>query len=255
MEIYNTTKETLIHAAIPIASRTYKPVSHSQLIDLTLEGIEKAGFTLDKELYTSAREGMVANGRYTIKNVADSEMQLQLGFQNSYNKSLSLKYAIGTQILICKNGCVSGDFGAFKKKHAGEIQTFTPVAITEYIKRAGDTFELMQKQREEMKQIEITKTIQAQLLGQAFIENQFITSTQLNIIKTELSKPTYDYKAKDSMWELMQFVTFSMKDIHPSIWMKNHIDAHKFFTETSEIISIKKELILPIINQLELFEI
>lgn len=252
---YNITKNILVNAVIPSSTRSYKAVSHEQLMDLTLESIHQAGFTLDDELYTSAREGKVANGRFTIKNVADSEMQLQIGWQNSYDKSLSLKFAIGTKIFICANGCVSGDYGSFKKKHQGEIQTFTPQAITEYIKHAGDAFTKMQQEREIMKTIEIDRRAQAELIGRMMIEEEFIESTQMNIIKRELDKPTYDYGAPNSLWELYQFTTFSMKEVHPSLWMKNHINAHSFFVEASGIITSKKEISLPIINQLELFPV
>ena len=204
---YGTTKGMLLAAPIPQQTRTYKPVSHAQLMDLTLESIYQSGFELQTELYSSARDGKVANGKFTIKNVADSEMQLQIGWQNSYDKSLSLKFAIGTKIFICENGCVSGDYGAFKHKHVGDIQTFTPQAITEYIKSAGDAFTKMQKERESMKQIEISKRIQAELIGRMIIEEKFIESTQLNIIRKELELPTHNYGAKDSLWELYQFTT------------------------------------------------
>ena len=229
MDTFNTTKELIMNTPVPVQTRTYKPVSHSSLIDLTLNSIEKAGFILDKETYSAAVDGQVANGRFSISNVADSEMQLQVGWQNSYNKQLTLKFAIGTRILVCSNGCVSGDFGAFKKKHVGEIQTFAPGAITDYIKSAADTFTLMQKQREQMKQIEITKRTKAELIGRMMIEEQFITSTQLNIISRELQAPTHDYNAKDSLWELYNYTTFAMKETHPGLWMDRHIKAHKFF--------------------------
>jgi hypothetical protein len=98
--MFNTTKETLIGAQIPTQTRTYKPVSHEQLIDLTLNGVEKAGFKINKETYTSAQEGQIANARYSIQNVADNEMSLEIGWQNSYNKTLSLKFAIGAHIFI-----------------------------------------------------------------------------------------------------------------------------------------------------------
>jgi hypothetical protein len=158
-------------------------------------------------------------------------MQLQIGWQNSYNRSMSLKFAIGTRILVCSNGCVSGDFGAFKKRHKGDIQDFTPGAIIDYIKGAGEAFALMQKQREDMKQIEITKRTKAELVGRMMLEEQFITSTQLNIISRELKAPTHDYGAKDSLWELYNYTTFAMKETHPSSWMQSHIQAHKFFTD------------------------
>lgn len=255
---YDVAKQTLLSAEVPQQTRTYKPVSHAELIDLTLGGIEKAGFTLDTESYTSAANGQVANGKFTIRNVADSEMQLQIGWQNSYNKTLTLKFAIGTRIFICKNGCVSGDYGAFKRKHVGEIQTFTPQAITDYIKSAGDAFQRIQSEREMMKQIEVSGRVKAELIGRMMIEEEFIQSTQLNIIKKELKSPTHDYGAKDSLWELYNFTTFAMKEVHPTLWMKNHIDAHNFFVNESGIIvsSLNKEII-PVeqsnFTQLELF--
>ena len=234
---YSATKGLILGTDLPAQTRTYKPIGHGQLIDLTLEGIEKAGFKLDKEIYTSAQDGQIANGKYTISNVADSEMQLQVGWQNSYNKQLTVKFAIGTRILVCSNGCVSGDYGAFKKKHVGEVQTFTPAAIGDYIKIAGDHFQRMQQEREAMKQIEITRRVKAELIGRMMIEEQFISSTQLNIISRELTNPSHDYGAKDSLWELYNYTTFAMKEVHPSLWMDNHIRAHKFFNDYATPVS------------------
>lgn len=230
---YITAKEVIVNTEIPQQTRTYKPISHLQLMDLTLESIHQAGFELETEKYSSAKDGLVANGRYTIKNVADNEMKLQIGWQNSYDKSLSLKFAIGTTILVCENGCVSGDYGSFKKKHAGEVQTFTPAAITDYIKQAGDAFRRMQTEREMMKTREISKRTTAELIGRMIIEDYVIESTQLNIIRGQIENPSFDYGAPGSLWELYQHTTFAMKEVHPSLWMRNHINAHKFFVNAS----------------------
>ena len=235
-DTYSVTKDILLKAEVPQQTRTYKPISHQQLMDLTLESIHSAGFELEMETYSAAMEGSIANGRYTIRNVADSEMQLQIGWQNSYNKSLSLKFAIGTRILVCSNGCVSGDYGAFKKKHQGEVQTFTPNAITEYIKQAGDAFQKMQLEREMMKEREITKRTAAELIGRMIVEEEIIESSQLNIIRSQMHKPSFDYGAPGSMWELYQHTTYSMKETHPSLWMNRHINAHSFFVNAAGII-------------------
>ena len=256
MSTYNTTKDILINAVVPSETRTYKPVSHQQLIDLTLNSIYEAGFQVGQELYSTAREGNVANGRYTISNVKDSEMQLEIGWQNSYDKSLSLKFAIGTRIIVCSNGCVSGDHGAFKKKHSGEVQTFAPNAITEYIKQAGEAFQRIQNEREQMKNIEITKRTAAELIGRLFLEEQIIQSTQLNIVKKEIDAPTFNYGAPGSMWELYQHTTYAMKELHPSLWMNNHIDVHSFFVNASGILVSPTKIEVPtegMLQQLELF--
>lgn len=253
---YQTAKGILLNAEIPQETKTYKPITHQQLMDLTLESIHQAGFQLDSETYSAAKSGNVANGRYAIKNVADSEMRLEIGWQNSYDKSLSLKFAIGTRIFICDNGCVSGDYGAFRKKHQGEIQTFTPNAITEYIKQAGDAFRKIQSDREAMKQIEVTKRTTAELVGRMIIEENIIESTQLNIIRGQIDNPSFDYGAPGSLWELYQHTTFAMKEVHPSLWMRNHINAHSFFVNAAGIMVNRTEIQVTeatMLQQLELF--
>lgn len=225
----------------PIQTKTYKPVSHGQLIDLTLEGIEKAGFTLDSAKYIGARENSLAEGRYLIKDVSDSEMQLQIGWQNSYDKSATLKFAIGTHIFICENGCVSGDFGSFKKKHTGGIQTYAPEQIAEIIQRAGDTFKTMQDQRDEMKQIQLNPQMRAELLGRLYIEHEVIRSSQLSIIRNEIKKPSFDYGAEDSMWELYQHTTHALKEAPPVQRMAALIKTHNFFVDNSNIVIPKPE--------------
>ena len=252
---YNSTKDLLIKAELPQQTRTYKPVTHQQLIDLTLESINQAVFQLDKELYSSTSDGQVANGNFTISNVADKEMQLQIGWQNSYNKTLSLKFAIGARIFICQNGAVHGDMGSFKKKHMGTVQEFTPAAITEYIKQAGDTFVTMQRERETMKQVETSKRIQAELVGRLLLEEQLISTMQVNQIAKELTSPTYDYGAPGSMWELYQFTTQTMRETHPRNWIDDHMKAHKFFVnESGLIIPSEQYTSASVIQSIEEFE-
>lgn len=255
---YNSTKDVLLRAQVPQQTRTYKPITHQQLIDLTLESIQQAGFTLDKELYSSTPDGQIANGNFTISNVTDKEMQLQIGWQNSYNKTLSLKFAIGARIFICQNGSVHGDMGSFRKKHMGTVQEFTPAAITEYIKQAGDTFQTMQTERESMKQIEVSRRTQAELVGRLLLEEKLISTMQVNQIAAELTNPTYDYGAPGSMWELYQFTTQTMKETHPRFWINDHMQAHKFFVNEAGIMVTSREIAVEVpepgaLEQLQLF--
>lgn len=234
---YNTTKDYLINTPLPVETSTYKPVAHEQLMDLTLEGIHKAGFTLEREIYAGAKGGLVATGKFLINNVYDKEMQLQIMWQNSYDKSLKLTFNVGAMVLVCTNGMMGfRNMNSFKRKHTGEIQTIAPERITEYIKQAGDAFHILQTDREAMKQIEVTRSVVAKLIGEMYIEHNFLESTQLNILKRELDKPTHNYGAPGSLWELYQFTTFAIGGIHPSRWMEDHIDAHRFFVNAAGIL-------------------
>ena len=228
--LYTTTKELLISTPLPLQTRTYKPVSHEELINLTLESIYQAGFQLDREIYDSAKEGQVATGRFLIKSVEDAEMQLQVSWQNSYNKSLTLTFAVGALVKVCTNGMMAmRGVGSFRKKHQGEIQTFAPQMIPEYIKGAGELFSDLQKDRDSMKQVQLSKRDTAELVGRMYIEEGLVESTQLNIIKRELEHPSIIYNNPGSMWELYNFTTFALRDSHPSLWLDNHVKIHEFF--------------------------
>jgi hypothetical protein len=235
---YTTTKQLLINTPVPTQTRTYKPVEHERLIDLTLEGIHQAGFTLDKELYSSAKDGQVATGRYSISSVSDNEMNLQIMWQNSYNKVLKLEFLIGAIVLVCENGMVSfRSMDSFRKKHMGEIQTLAPQRIGEYIKNAGDIFMSLQGERDKMKQVQVDRRVTAELLGRIYFEEEFIEATQLNIIKRELDNPTHNYNAPGSLWELYNHTTFAIGGIHPGRWLNDHMAAHKFFSEASDMLT------------------
>lgn len=227
-EVVMTSKESLLLAQVPQASRTYKPVSHKQLIDLSLESIDKAGFTIKHELYSSARKGNVANARYVL-NYGDNEMNIMVGWQNSYDKSLSFKFACGSNIIICKNGMVKGDMGAFKKKHMGDIQEFAPNRMIEDILSAGDIFQQLVRDRERMKEIEVTKKTCAELIGRMYLEEDIVTSTQLNIIKREMEKESFDYGVQGTLWNTYSAITYALKSGHPSNWLKQHVETHNFF--------------------------
>ena len=230
-----TNKQFLCRVVIPAQTSTYKPVAHKTLMDLTLDAIESCGFQLEKEIYTYSKDGQRANGKYLLKYGNDSEMSLMIAWQNSYDKSLSLKFAIGTWVFICENGCVSGNMGAFKSKHVGDVQEVTPQSIKDYICGAGDTFYRMVDAKEAMKEIQLSKQQVAELLGRMFVEKEIIISTQLNTIKREIDKPTYEYGAPGTLWELYNHITFSLKDCNPTYWLETQQKSHQFITEEFNI--------------------
>lgn len=232
---FTTTESFLRNVPAPDESRTYKPILHGELIDLTRAGIFEAGFSIEREEYSMASKGNIANGRYLLSNLKDGEMQIQIAWQNSYNKKISLKWAIGIHVFICGNGCVSGDMGAFKKKHMGDIQDFTPKHIAEYLKLSSSVFSEMQQVRDIMKGIPVTEVQVAEMLGRLYFIEDVMGSKQLNIIKDELDHPTYNYGCPGTLWEIYNYVTYALKTIHPTDWMSSHEKVHEFFLRVANI--------------------
>ena len=229
------TKNFLLNVEVPQQTRTYKPISHKQVIDLTLESLDRCGFILEKELYTQGKGGLQANGKYHLRYGGDKDMGLMIAWQNSYDKTLSFKFAIGNCVFICGNGMCYGDMGAFKSKHQGEVQTITPITLAENICKAGDNFNQMVKDKERLKEIEVSKRVRAELIGRMYMEDEILTNTQMNIIKRQFDNPSFDYGHKGTGWELINHITFSQKEANPNTWIEKSTKTHKFFKNQFEL--------------------
>jgi len=222
------TKEELILVPLPLSSRTYKPVSHKQLIDLTYEGLDKSGFTIKKEQFLGNSNGQIMTAYFDLDWIEDKEMGVRVAFQNSYNKKVTVKFAIGGSVFVCENGCIRGDAGAFKRKHTGDVQTFAPSKIEEYLKSVGDNFQKLVVDKEKMKLIEMTKKTTAELIGDLYLNEDLIQETQVAIIKKELEFPTHNYNAPNSLWEAYNYITFANKNIHASKYIDTHTQLHSY---------------------------
>jgi hypothetical protein len=219
----------LLNAELPKRTDSYAPVSHKQVIDLTLNQISKAGLKIEHSNYTAAKDGQQGTGFYSLKGFGDKEMGLQLGWQNSYDKAMTLKWAIGGNVFICGNGMVRGDIGTFKRKHTGDVLVEYSEAVKKYVGSAELHFKQLMRDKEALKNIKISPRRQAELLGRIYFEEEILNATQLNIVKRELVAPTFNYKADGTAWQLYNHCTVALKEAHPMNLINQHNELHEFF--------------------------
>ena len=66
--------------------------------------------------------------------------------------------------------------------------------------------------KEAMKNIILTTRTRAEIMGVLYVEHNLLSSEQLNIVCSEIKKPTYKYTAdKDSLWILYCHIIFSLQ--------------------------------------------
>lgn len=203
---------------------------------MTLEELDKNNMKVLSEVYRMARDGRQAMGMYEIGTKGDNEMRIRAAWHNSYDKSMPVRWAIGGHIIVCENGMVKGDIGAFKRKHTGTVLDEYREQARIHIIAAGDMYEALIKEKQRMKDIEITKRASAELIGRMFLEEDIITATQLGIIKREMENPSYDYKADGSVWQLYNHCTVAYKEEHPSLFIDRHVKHHEFFQREFELV-------------------
>jgi hypothetical protein len=231
-----TAMERLFSAPLPEKTESYTPIAHKLIDESTRFILKDMGFSLSKTHYRSAADGYIGQAEYHINFGDDPEMGLMIAWQNSYNKMVTFKYAIGAHVMVCQNGCVYGDLGAYKRKHTGTADTEAIEQIRNYLYNAKDIFDKLVEDREKLKQIELDRKRMAELMGIMFVQKEIITSTQINIMKRELEKPSFDYGVPvTNAWSLYNFATHAFKEDSPRNWIKRHSDLHNFFNEEFQL--------------------
>lgn len=228
--------ERLFNAALPEKTESYTPISHKVIDEKTRSILADMGFQLKSTRYNSSADGLLGQCQHNIQYGDDAEMGLMVAWQNSYNKLVSFKYAVGAHVMVCSNGMVAGDLGAYRRKHTGTADQEAFEMIRNYLTNAKSIYEKLIEDREHLKRIDLTPTRMAEIMGKMFIDKEIITSTQINIMKREMYSPTFEYGVpRHNAWALYNYATHAFKEDSPRSWMKRHVDLHNFFNEEFEL--------------------
>lgn len=132
----------------------------------------------------------------------------------------------------CSNGMVRGDMGSWGRKHTGSADVETIDTIQTQISKAKEYYRQLVYDKETMKEIMVSDTVRAQLVGRLYFEEDLLNSEQLSIIKQQIQAPTYEYNAeKKSLWTLYNHITYSLRASHPKNWLDHQRLVHWFFTQ------------------------
>lgn len=225
------TEQHLRTTPLPNHGGRYSAIGHGTIIDNVRYELNKAGFSIDKELYKTSLDGQVAQGIYHLNYGEDKDMGLMFAWSNSYNKMMRFKCAIGGRVFVCDNGVVSGDLANFQRKHVGKTAFADMIASIQYqISQAQTYYNNLIADKEMLKQVSLTKTEKASVIGKLFFDQEILTLTQVGMVDRELKKPSYQYSTNpDSAWDLYNHVTLALKDSHPMNYLSDHQKVHNFF--------------------------
>ena len=227
-----TTEQRIRTSVLPNHGKTYTVIPHGYIIDETRKELQAAGFEVSKEIYKTNLNGEVAQGIYHLNYGNDQDMGLMFAWSNSYNKMMKFKCAVGAQVFICMNGVVSGDLSNYARKHTGNALQEATDTIRHQIANAKMYYDQLVKDKDMLKDITLTKSQQAAIVGQLLIEQDILTLSQVGIVKRELETPTYTYNAPaDSAWTLYNHITLALKDSHPMSYLSDHQKLHGFFVD------------------------
>lgn len=227
--------QELYDVPVPRKTASYSPVPHKELIEHVQEELYRRDLTVINANIQTARDGLQMIGHADIQADGNDELGMRLAFRNSYDKSMSVAFVAGANVWICSNGMISGDI-QFMRKHTGTVLKELKEKIQSASSDLEKVFEMSTIYADDMKRIKVDKGLCAELCGKMFIEHDIITSTQLGIIKKEITNPSFDAFKEDTAWSLYNHTTFALKKAHPSKYINQHLDVHNFFEDQFKLV-------------------
>lgn len=219
-------------APIPARTETYTPIGHRFFLDTITGEInnDRALEVTGQRIYTNLN-GQKLVGYTSVKHrgmESDPEFGLEmlLAYKNSYDKSMAAGLAAGVNVMMCTNGCISGDMLSFKRKHTGTIQEELTEKVKQAITSMKEGFGNLVLEIDIMKDFNLTAKQKAELMGVMYFEENMVTPNQLSVIKKEIKES--EHFTGNTLWDLYNNVTESLKSSHPLNHIEDHIKLHEF---------------------------
>lgn len=225
-----TIEEKLFTALLPEKTHSYQPVPHSQLVAMIQEKLYQNNFPVNSIKYSANHDYSQMFGVINIGN-GNNEQTMNIGFRNSYDKSLAVGLVAGSTVIVCSNLMFAGDIRILRK-HTNGVYNDLENMIQSVVGMTAQQFERLQIDTERMKGIEISKIEMAEIAGKMFINDNLINSHQMSIIKKEINFS--DTFTDPSLWTLYNHLTESLKVSHPSERMQKQTKVHEYVMQLAE---------------------
>lgn len=235
---YYGIEKDLINLEVPQETAHYKPIGYKRLIDETMEMLDKNNLKIVSRRYQTNRALDAAIAYYNVEG-PDVPFGFQIGWRNSYNRSMSFAFVSGVHVWICGNGMISGD-ETFRRKHQGTVSLDLRTEMQRQIDSLTETYERTMTDIELLQHKELNTRQMAELAGRLFIEKEVLSPTQMSALKREILQPSFDYSysgynfGNNDFYSLYQHGTYILKESNPYTNVREHVAWHEAIVELAK---------------------
>lgn len=249
MNTWHNTRESILATPVPATTHSYTPIPHSLFLEEIGEALDKRGYRISEELHLGSKDNQVVSSVFRISGTdMDQDMRPSISTVNSYNKQRKAAIRASAMVLVCKNGMMGMvEQGYYARKHNGNALEEFRERLDIIVKSIEDEFQRLVRNKEEMKNIELDSKTRALLIGDMYINERMITSTQLNIIKREIDGTGTNLFTGNTVWDFYNHITESLKECQPYTYDRDHVKVHTYISDNFNL-SGSRGLYFPIIN-------
>ncbi len=216
------------------AGRCWRDLKHFELVDSLNESFDAAGFTGRSQKWAVSKGGAELFGGFTFE---DSEVGPNLhgacysvGFRSSNNMRYAVTMAMGAEVMVCKNGVITGTHVLSRKHTSGlRVNDLARRAVYTFINRISD----VSKWVDGMRSKTLTTVLKDHLLMQA-VRNGIMSGSHIAMVDAEYLRPRHQEFETRTAWSLYNaFTTIAQEQVsgHPRFSPARQFEAMNKFGE------------------------
>lgn len=213
----------------------YAIVEHTKAIDLIEKYLNNNGYSIKNEMFKINNGGNVVMGKLILGDIEhDMEMECQILFLNSYDKTQRFKLTAGLIHRDSGNSFILGNsaFGNVRRKHIGTANKDIEEAVENVCMNLNEEFNMLIKRKEALKNIILDRRDIILILGELYIDCDLIKDTQMAIIKRELDNSKFNYNCHElSAWHLYMTITHALAESSGKDYYFCHQKLYNYFEE------------------------
>lgn len=227
--------QQLLSMPVPAATSTYTPISNREIHNQILQEVKDNDFEI-KDILVKSKTGKNCVIYYSLadmRNTPNPEIGIRVGFKNSYDKTMSFGFALGSEVYICSNGMVSGEYIIKKQHRIKEVASYAKELIHKYFTQIRMEHERNLYFAEELKNRTVSEAEAQRIIGELYINNNVITNSQLRKMTSEMysSEKFENFKncREITAWDLYNHGTQALKTSANYNIFNRHIKYNEYF--------------------------
>ena len=139
-------RSEVISSPTPEATKTWKPIRHSRLLDLVEDTLDRNGLKVVNQAHALGRDGDRYFGLLEVQNGQQHhDYGLVVGLRNSHDQTFPAGLVVGSGVFICDNLAFSGEI-VLSRRHTVYIERDLPQLVNRAVGQLGD-LRIQQDQR------------------------------------------------------------------------------------------------------------
>ena len=207
-----TERDQVAKATTPVATDTWHPIPHTELISLLVDSLPEYGLTIVNEAHGMTKEGDRYFGMFQVAGEQNpDDFALVFGVRNSHDKSFPAGLCCGSGVFVCDNLCFSSDI-VVGRRHTKFIMRDLPALFAKAMGKLMEARVTQEQRLEAYKQTEIDRRQAIEIVVDA-VKRGALPKTKIMEVVAGWDAPEYDeFAQREDVWRLFNSFTQSYRD-------------------------------------------